>query len=154
EKVSVLKLEKAEVRTQLQVGLSEKAMLQLRRVQEVLSQKSRRPVSLEECVEKMGELYLEKHDPLKKAKRQKIRGKLLDRAAAKIENDMSARKIVPGHDRRRKPLGASIKHRVFLKYKGQCGHLNHSGKACSSKQFLEIHHKIPVSRGGSNDVDN
>lgn len=65
-----------QVRVQLQVGISEKLMLDIRRVQDVLSQKRQKSVSLEEALEAMAKIYLSKEDPLEKAKRQKIRGKL------------------------------------------------------------------------------
>ncbi|MCB0384744.1 MAG: HNH endonuclease, partial [Bdellovibrionales bacterium] len=64
------------VRVQLQVGISEKLMIKIRRAQDLMSQKAQKPANLEATLESMVDLFLAKHDPLKKAKRQMIRGKL------------------------------------------------------------------------------
>lgn len=53
----------------------------------------------------------------------------------------------------RKPLAAKQKHEVFLKYKGRCS-FEKDGRSCGQRRFLQIHHKIPVSIGGTNDPDN
>ena len=61
-------------RIQLQVGVDERLMLQLRRVQDLESQRLQRPASLEETLQAMASLYLEKKDPQEKAKRSIARG--------------------------------------------------------------------------------
>ena len=63
-------------RVQLQVGVSEKLMIDLRRVQDLVSQKRKRNVSLEDSLEAMVSLYLQRNDPVKKAQRQLMKGKL------------------------------------------------------------------------------
>ena len=52
----------------LEVGLSEKEMLRLRQVQNLLSQKHRRAVSLEEVISMITSEFLHRHDPVEKAK--------------------------------------------------------------------------------------
>ncbi|MGE3757899.1 MAG: HNH endonuclease signature motif containing protein, partial [Pseudobdellovibrionaceae bacterium] len=95
EQIKLIKLEACEksvsstkdaIRVQLQIGVSEKLMLKLRRIQDLESSKKRRPVSLEEALNVMADLYLEKHDPLERAKRQKMRGKLQEDGNPKIKN--------------------------------------------------------------------
>ncbi|MCC7403931.1 MAG: HNH endonuclease [Bdellovibrionales bacterium] len=66
----------AEPRVQLEVGISEKLMIKIRCAQGLLGQKRRRGTSLEDTLEAMVELYLSKHDPTERAKRQLMRGKL------------------------------------------------------------------------------
>ena len=198
---AVIKCLEKEVRVQLQVGISEELMLKLRRVQDVLSQKRRQPIDLETALEIITETYLQKEDPLRKAKRQKMRGKLnfnetpknkiakkeviidkkmqanTDERKDAINNDINANikienlksditnnakkstnskdsiKIsVPGH--KRKAFTAREKHQVYLKYQGQCAYHNANGQKCNQSTFLEIHHKKPVSQGGTNDVSN
>ena len=61
-------------RLQLQVGVDEKLMLQLRRVQDLESQRLQRPARIEEALQAMATLYLEKRDPQEKAKRSIARG--------------------------------------------------------------------------------
>ncbi|MGE0634116.1 MAG: HNH endonuclease signature motif containing protein [Pseudobdellovibrionaceae bacterium] len=95
EQIKLIKLEAKEksvssgkdaVRVQLQIGVSEELMLKLRRIQDLESSKRKRAVSLEESLNVMADLYLEKHDPLKRAKRQKMRGKLQDEGNPKTMN--------------------------------------------------------------------
>ena len=54
----------------------------------------------------------------------------------------------------RKPIRASVIHQVHLRDEGQCTYYDKQGKRCSSKCFLEVHHKRLVSQGGDNSVDN
>lgn len=133
------------VRVRVQLGISEKLMLQFRRAQDVLSQRRRKSVSLEEVLEEIVPLYLAKEDPVEIAKRQEIRGKL-------------KKQLVPGRvshtPQDRKPIGSGLRHRVFLKYKGQCGHIDEHGNRCQSRRFLDVHHIEMVSLGGMNDFDN
>ncbi len=159
---AVIKTLEQEVRIQLQVGVSEELMLKLRRVQDILSQKRRKPVDLEGALEVITEIYLPKEDPVKKAQRQKMRGQL---------NDTKAKKSVPGHNANqqsrldvkekskkqktvRKPFTAQEKHQVYLKYRGKCGYKDSDDRSCNQSMFLEIHHKKPVSKGGTNNLSN
>ncbi|MEW6055129.1 MAG: HNH endonuclease signature motif containing protein [Bdellovibrionota bacterium] len=59
----------SEHRLELKLGVSEKLIADLRRVQDLLSQKRQKPVSLEQALEAMTALYLESNDPVKKADR-------------------------------------------------------------------------------------
>ncbi|MGE3758055.1 MAG: hypothetical protein AB7H97_09870, partial [Pseudobdellovibrionaceae bacterium] len=95
EQIKLIKLEASEksvssgkgtVRVQLQIGVSEELMLKLRRIQDLESSKKKRAVSLEESLNVMADLYLEKHDPIKRAKRQKMRGKLQEEGNPKTKN--------------------------------------------------------------------
>jgi hypothetical protein len=63
-------------RVKLEIGLSEREMLRLRRVQDLLSQCKRRAVSLEETIQVLTSEYIHKHDPLEKAKRHRVRNAL------------------------------------------------------------------------------
>lgn len=65
-------------RVQLQVGISEGLMLKIKRAQDVLSQSSQKPVGLESTLDQVISFYLEKQDPLEKAKRHKRRSFLRD----------------------------------------------------------------------------
>jgi hypothetical protein len=79
EKARILSLgDGTATRVQLQIGISEKLMIELRRNQDLLSQKMKRPARLEDLLQAMAELYREKHDPVRKAARQKIKGRLPD----------------------------------------------------------------------------
>ncbi|MGE3757510.1 MAG: HNH endonuclease, partial [Pseudobdellovibrionaceae bacterium] len=54
----------------------------------------------------------------------------------------------------RKPLKASMKHLVQLKYNSQCAHTDSYGKRCSQRRHLDIHHVIQVSQGGGDELKN
>lgn len=76
EKIVVTSAPEVGARVQVQVGISERLMIKIRRVQEIQSQKARRSVGLEETLETLVNHYLAKCDPLEVAKRQLLRGKL------------------------------------------------------------------------------
>ncbi len=138
-------------RVQLQVGVSETLMLKLRRVQDLVSQKTRSSASLETAFEAMAELYLAKHDPVKKAERQKIRGKL-QRAESSNPSDLEQG---PGPvNNFRAPLPSRVKHEVYLKFGGQCTHQDELGRKCTARRHLEIHHIVEVAKGGQNELSN
>lgn len=60
-------------RIKLELGLSEREMLRLRRVQDLMSQTQKRALSLEEVLESLNTEYLRRHDPVEKAKRHRVR---------------------------------------------------------------------------------
>ena len=193
EKVTIRQQPSA-VRVQLQVGISEKLMLKISRAKDLVGQKSRTPASLEQTLQAMVDLYLDKHDPLEKAKRQKVKGKLADEnqtpmgekkedrpesptAVTQTRSKLVSRQVAemgasnetpekgnPQEGRstnkmniknnKRKPLPAAIKHRVVLKFAGQCSHVNHQGERCRETKFLEIHHLKPIALGGGDHLEN
>jgi hypothetical protein len=63
-------------RVRLELGLDEKLMLKVRRIQDLESQRQRRSVNLEDVISIITEMYLMKNDPMEKAKRAKIKGAL------------------------------------------------------------------------------
>jgi 5-methylcytosine-specific restriction endonuclease McrA len=131
-------------RVQLQVGISEKLMIELRRNQDLLSQKMKRPASLEELFQAMAQLYRERHDPVRKAERQKIKGKLPVVSSDRLASPVAGRR----------PLKAGTRHHLMLKHSGQCSHHDSSGQRCSQRRHLEIHHIKPLSEGGTDALDN
>ena len=156
-------------RVQLQIGLSERTMLKLRRAQDLVSQKKKASKSLESTLETILDDYLKKHDPVEKAKRQKIKGKLncsqknegiktqpkKKKAAPQMGSQQSSRRVIENRkQRRRAALPAALKHQVYLKAEGRCSSKNFDGKRCQSRRFLEIHHIIPLSQGGSHQLEN
>ncbi|MCB0365246.1 MAG: HNH endonuclease, partial [Bdellovibrionales bacterium] len=232
EKVAIQQQPTA-VRVQLQVGISETLMIKIRRAQDLMSQKAQKPANLEATLESMVDLFLAKHDPLKKAERQIIRGKLcqkrldektqiaieiqaasvaghedqrstepsvaqtsIEPSIAQTAPELSLRRVPemtastegPKKDQRdgktrtsavsegpyklnrntqiqarsmtkkakskRRPVPAATKHRVMLKFAGQCSHVNHQGERCRETKFLEIHHLKPIALGGGDHLEN
>ena len=133
-------------RVSLNLGLSEKSMLELRRVQDLVSQSKRRPVSLEEVVEELSREYLERHDPAEKAKRHVVK-KGFPTESVKTPVARQVRKD-------RTPIPATILHRVNFRDQRRCTFTNSRGEKCNQTRWIEIHHKTPVSKGGTNDLEN
>jgi hypothetical protein len=137
-------------RMKLELGVSEKLMLKLRRCQDLESQRQKKSINLEECLEALTQLYLEKKDPIKKAQRQMAKGKLQEEPVPQSQPILS----VSDRSTRRTRLPAKVKHQVQLRDHGQCTHIDDKGRRCSSRRYLEIHHQKPLSHGGDNSLQN
>lgn len=134
-------------RLEMQVGISEKLMIQLRRAQDVISQKKRRPVSLEEVIDVICADYLRREDPLEKAERQLAKGKLRDTVPQQPQR-------LSGPGRIRPPIPSATRHLLTLSSNSQCVYRLPNGKRCVERRFLEIHHVRPLSEGGGHDIEN
>jgi hypothetical protein len=129
-------------RTQLQVGLSEQDLLELRRAQDLLCQSRGRSVSLEEVIVALTKEYLKRKDPVERAKRHRV----------KKGAEINALPAAPSYGR--EPLPAAVRHQINFRDQGRCAHTNDRGERCSQTRWLEIHHVQPVSQGGPNTPDN
>lgn len=91
-------------RIRLELGLSEREMLRLRRVQDLISQSMRRPVSLEETIGALTREFLTRNDPLEKAKRHQVRKGVLDHSngpqVGAMEADVGATAVDVGAAKR------------------------------------------------------
>jgi hypothetical protein len=75
---------------------------------------------------------LHRHDPIEKAKR----AKLLPAPQYSLRNG------------KRVAIPATVKHEIALRDGGQCTHIDAQGKRCPNRKWTEIHHRVPVRRGG------
>ncbi|MGK5090092.1 HNH endonuclease [Bdellovibrionota bacterium FG-2] len=145
-----------ENRVRLEVGLSEQDMLALRRVQDLMSQAKGRSVTLEEVIAHMTREHLKRHDPVKRAKRQIIkRGRQTKPVALQATSPKGAQTTQdakPPHTR--VPIPANIFHQVRLRDQGRCTYTHENGQKCNQSRWVEIHHKLPVSQGGENSLEN
>src|SRR5262249_28624422 len=83
-----------------------------------------------------------------------------------LKADSDAQASVPGThnwlDKQAQPqarrhlryLSAALLRQVQLRDKGRCRHVNKKGNRCESERWLEVHHILPVSKGGRNQLDN
>lgn len=126
-----------ECRLELKLGISEELLKNLKRVQDIESQRTRKSASLEDALREMTELYLERNDPVRKAERARPQ-------------------LVPGpvEGEGRKRVPAVLKHAIQFRDEGQCTHLNPDGSRCTQTRWLETHHLKPVSMGGTNSISN
>ncbi len=120
----------AEDRLKLELGVDEATMELLRRAQDLLSSKKQAAASFEDTLHASLLAYLEKHDPLEKAKRQR-----------KSKPDTS-------------DIPASEVHAVNLRDKGQCQARNPDGSLCLSRRWTHLHHKKPRAEGGAHTMEN
>jgi 5-methylcytosine-specific restriction endonuclease McrA len=136
-------------RVQLSVNLDEKVMEAIRRVQDLESQRLQRAATLEEALAAMGALYLERKDPVIKAKRAEAKGQ-------PFTGTMSGgvKSVTPRSPRVRQPIPAAVEHQVMLRDRGQCTQVNTRGQRCESRRWLQNHHMIEVRHGGSNEPEN
>lgn len=100
---------------------------------------------LEQALNAALDEYLDRHDPVKKAKRITVSKK----PAAEPTSKLCTYRV-----EKRQPLKAEQKHAVFARDEGRCTHRDHSGNRCTNDRFLHIHHIRPVSQGGSNEPEN
>lgn len=126
-----------EDRSRLECGISEVLERKLQRAREILSQKRRRVCSLEEVIEAMADGFLEEHDPIERAKRSAVNG------TEKLPV------VTVG-----KGISSATRHQVILRDYGACAYREASGDRCGSRYFLDIHHILPTSRGGTNALEN
>jgi 5-methylcytosine-specific restriction endonuclease McrA len=133
----------AENLSQLKVGISKELEEKLKRVQDLESQRTRRAVKLSETLEALVDLYLEKKDPVKKAER------VLKRDA----DACVARHVTQVSQSDTGQIPAKTKHQVTLRDGRQCTHTE-NGKRCEARRWLDVHHIILRSQGGTNALEN
>ena len=133
-----------QTRVRLQVGMSEKNMMRLRRVQDLMSQSQQKPVSLEEVLATLTDDHLKRNDPLEIAKRQLVKKGLNRTETLKSPVTLQGRKQIP----------AQLFHQISLRDERRCTYVNSEGVRCNQTRWIEIHHKAPVSSGGENTLEN
>lgn len=100
----------------------------------------------------MGEAYakamafwLEHHDPVRRAQRAKAKKDV--KAAGAVSN----RKSDP---KKQKYPSAEQIHEVVLRDEGRCTEVDDSGTRCNDDRWLQVHHIVPLSEGGTNEPSN
>ncbi|MBY0471720.1 HNH endonuclease [bacterium] len=165
----------AEERVELKLGISEALLKKLKRIQDLESKKS--AASLEQALEAMADLYLQKNDPLEKAKRSKpLAPECVWKVLIPSFTRSDGLEMAPENDLRhpyenhRQFLGLSkhtparvnknpgvipahLHHAVQKRDQAQCTHVT-QGKRCTERRWLDIHHKKPLSQGGETTLSN
>jgi hypothetical protein len=210
-------------RLKVTLGLSEKNFKMLKRSQDIESKKARRPLTLEETLEKLLEAHHEKNEPVMRAQRiESQRSKDQKNKDEKEQAERIETKVQKTEDQRtegqrnkdvadnannatapnvclktysdqiplirqknptpqtskctlmakqalesRHPIAfpkqfpfirtstpAQQKRQVILRDKDSCQHQYPDGSRCLNQRFTQIHHKIPISHGGQNGLQN
>jgi hypothetical protein len=137
----------SEDRVEVRLGISKAAQEKWRRIQDLESQRTARPASLEDTLETLLEVYLETKDPVRRATRVMKRK---NAAPASVTCHVIQQKW----SENQKPVPAAVKHQVMLRDEGQCAHLNLQGERCENRRWIDIHHVRPRSLGGPNTLEN
>ena len=151
-------------RIELKVGISAQLETIIKRVQDILSQNKNRAVGLEEAMEEMTRLFLDKKDPIVKA--QRISQKKISRPKTRdTRRNISQQKVhlfasksaqsselpsvgvMISASNRSWAVPAHIRYQVQLRDQGKC-------TICQSSRWLQFHHKQPFSRGGKHQLEN
>lgn len=114
----------AEDRFYLQLGISDNLNQKFRRAQDLESQKKQKPVTMEETLDALLDVYFQYRDPLQKTEKLKNRKTL------------------------------AVARQVNLRDQGQCTFKNKDGHRCTEKRWLHLHHIIPRSLGGADTLEN
>jgi len=146
ERIRPLTESQAELRCAISFELKEK----IERARQVLSQQKGKNVSLADLIEAMTETFLDKKDPIEKAKRAK------ERELKKAEPSDLAKAAAPNSPPRQvaRAIPASVKHAVQLRDLGMCRHLLPDKSRCESQQFLHFHHLVHFENGGESTLEN
>jgi 5-methylcytosine-specific restriction endonuclease McrA len=144
-----------ENRSTLIVGISLELEKKLERVRELVAQSTAKPCNLEQALEQMAAVFLERKDPVKRAERITQKKLVAKSQSTSLSNvTPPVQKAAAVAKQYRAPIPASIRHQVSLRDRGECQGRTPQGTRCGCKQWTEIHHIRPVALGGSNDLEN
>jgi hypothetical protein len=131
--------------TTLTFSVSHETADRVNRLQDIFSQKFGKPCRLKEVFEFIVAQEFKRRDPVEKAKRN------VHKKATTPTPTSTARGKSTSF--RRKPLSAQRIHEVNLRDGGQCRFVV-DGTRCCSRRWLDTHHIILRSDGGTDDLDN
>jgi len=153
---------------EVRVSLSRAEYEYLLRARELRAQRTSKNPELGETIGVALKEYVERHDPILRAKRSDDRRSKLKPTAGESwhEHPVSKPQLCPGTVEKtkslqsrkiiksRQPLSAQQEHAVQARDQGRCTYRDINGNRCTNERWLHIHHIKPVSQGGSNDPAN
>lgn len=134
---------------ELQVTIKKETLEKLKRVESLLAQKGQ-DSGWGNLLDQALDQYIEKHDPVKKAERAQKRK--LGPGRVKLKPIVEKPSFTAYQ--KRTPLTAEQKHAVFARDQGRCTHMGSNSHRCNSDRWIQVHHIIPVSQGGTNALEN
>jgi len=129
--------------SKLTVVLTLEEEKKLERARDLISQSLQKPASYQTTLGTLLNLYLDKKDPVVKARRAKTSLRTRERGPS-----------APMKNTRRPPLPAQIKHAVMLRDEGQCTQTDEKGMRCTQKRWISFHHLKPFAKGGEDSIEN
>ncbi|MBX3017889.1 MAG: HNH endonuclease [Bdellovibrionaceae bacterium] len=127
---------------------------------------TKQSLTLEQTLALVLDEYIDRHDPLEKAKRRQKRkdtgypvrktqskdGNILPTAKPPASGTITKTQVVRSVTRR--PLPAQIKHFVIQRDQNRCTYEIRPGLRCAHTKNLEIHHRTPLQNGGTDNPEN
>ena len=113
----------------------------IKKLQDLLSQKLGRAATLQDVIEWAVKTTKEKFSPEEKSLRSEKR-------------KAAVQKVKPVVSLGRMPIPSSVKHAVVKRGAFQCSFKSPQGVRCQTKRWLNFHHEHEVSQGGPNTPDN
>jgi len=127
-------------------------------VKELVAQSSSKPCNLEQALEQLATVFLERKDPVQRAERitqKKLAAESKAKSTSLSKGHRPVQKTASEVARQtRPPIPAAIRHQIMLRDRGECQGKTPHGTRCGCRQWTDIHHIRPVSLGGSNEPDN
>jgi hypothetical protein len=146
-----VKPEKAKIegpnRVRIEYDLTEEVAQMFRRSQDILCQKKGKPMSLSETQAELLKYFLDKYDPVRKAKRNIKSHQSRDRSK-KLTQDQFQKKA------NNSKIPAQELHKVNLRDQGQCQARLPDGSFCHQTKWIHSHHITPKSKGGKDIAEN
>jgi hypothetical protein len=152
---------------QITLTITESDLKDFDRACSVEAQKKRHAPKRGEVFVKAVSSYLDKYDPVRRAERINKKSALalaaagpgLSKPAVSRPNAVrteykNVTKTSQAPARSREPLTAAQLNAVHNRDHGKCTHINELGVRCGQDRWTEIHHVVPVSKGGSNEITN
>ncbi|MGE3261622.1 MAG: HNH endonuclease [Bacteriovoracia bacterium] len=121
--------------TEIRFAATRELFQKLERLKEIFAAKS-----IEQLVEKLADVALQKYDPIKKAER--------NLRVAKRRNASITSQVNP-HPKHSRHIPAQVRHAVWLRDQALCTY-----PSCGSQFSLQLDHVIPFAKGGLNTVEN
>jgi hypothetical protein len=142
----------SETESRLSFDVSNETLELLARAKELLTKKESKTEN--EILHCVLEEWLERHDPVRKAARATKKKKESCASKAAAEPVVQSQPQPAQKPYGRIPLTAEQRHAVNHRDAGQCTALHENGERCEHTKWIDIHHIVPVSKGGSNDPSN
>ncbi|MFN7906077.1 MAG: HNH endonuclease, partial [Pseudobdellovibrionaceae bacterium] len=144
------------VQMEIRFGTSEKNYDDLKRAQDILSQKLQRGATMDDVYSSALQLFLDKNDPLRKSCRVKTNQ---TQTQTQNQNDKKATSEIKVLGTMKsvgaaRTLKITVTRAVHHKNESQCSHIDELGQRCQQRRHLHIHHIQPLSQGGTNQINN
>ncbi len=137
-------------RVHLSFEISESLYEKIKKAQDYASSKNQKHTTLEYLLDQFCNLYLQRYDPVEKAKRSLMNVKRKKQHQRVIESDSIQSKA----PQNKAPIPITTKHQVVIRDQNQCTALDHKNIRCTNKRWLQIHHIQHRNEGGNNDLQN